>query len=240
MILGLIGGVGSGKSTVTRVLQDEYGFELLLTDDIAKQLELPGGSCYEAIVKAFGEEILEDGVGSRIANPKLAAKIYADPKSLETINNIVHPAVWRYVSDYIDNALSNNQDKNAAAEKQHETLSKGQEAADKLRKAEQGEAACNEYGSQEDVRIAIETALPNDYFRQLCDEVWFIYTDREIRTKRLMSDRGYTRAKSESIIAGQLSDAGFKAAADIVIDNSGERGLAEAAVRKRLSQILSR
>ena len=36
MILGLIGGVGSGKSTVTKVLQSEYGFELLLTDDIAK------------------------------------------------------------------------------------------------------------------------------------------------------------------------------------------------------------
>ena len=58
MILGLIGGVGSGKSTVTKILQEEYGFKLLLTDGIAKQLELPGGSCYEAMVKALGEDIL--------------------------------------------------------------------------------------------------------------------------------------------------------------------------------------
>lgn len=202
MILGLIGGVGSGKSTVTKVLHDEYGFELLLTDDIAKKLELPRGSCYKAIVEAFGEDVLENGTGSRINNPKLAARIYADPNALEIINNIVHPAVWHYVAAYIDKAKQ-----------------------------------CNSKNGQK-VCIAVETALPNDYFRSLCDEIWFIYTEREIRIKRLMSDRGYTRAKSESIIAGQLSDEEFKAAADIVMDNSGKKSKAEAAVRERLQQIL--
>ena len=237
MVLGLIGGVGSGKSTVTQVLHDEYGFELLLTDDIAKELELPGGSCYEAIIKAFGEDILEDGYGSRIANPKLASKIYADPKALETINNIVHPAVWRYVSDYIDKALSGEHNKTIAAAKGYEAA--GQEQGNESpRKVGQEDIFRSRQGGEKNVRIAVETALPNEFFRTLCDEVWFIYTEREIRTKRLMSDRGYTRAKSESIIAGQLSDAEFKAAADIIIDNSGERALAEAAVRERLQQIL--
>ena len=193
MILGLTGGVGSGKSTVTRILQEEYGFKLLLTDDIAKQLELPGGSCYEAMVKVFGEEILADGYGSRIDNPRLAAKIYADPEALETVNNIVHPAVWRYVSDYID-----------------------------------------KYSMEGGQHIAVETALPCTAFRKMCDEIWFIYTEREIRIKRLMSDRGYTLDKSESIISRQLSDEEFRAYADVVIDNSGERTAAEEAVRKRL------
>ena len=194
MILGLIGGVGSGKSTVTKILQEEYGFKLLLTDGIAKQLELPGGSCYEAMVKALGEDILSDGYGSRIDNPRLAARIYADPEALETVNNIVHPAVWRYVSDYIDR--------------------------------------CSSEGRQ---HIAVETALPDASFRKMCDEIWFIYTEREIRIKRLISDRGYTLEKSESIISRQLSDEEFRAYADVVIDNSGERTAAEEAVRKRLS-----
>ena len=215
MILGLIGGVGSGKSTVTKVLKEEYGFELLLTDDIAKQLELPGGCCYEALVNAFGEGILQEGPGSRIDNPKLAARIYADAAALKTVNGIVHPAVWQYVSDYITEAKETAESESCA-----------------------GDICSNKGQKKENVRIAVETALPNETFRKLCDEIWFIYTEREIRIKRLMSDRGYTRERSESIIAGQLADDVFKAAADVTVDNSGERTATENAVRTRLKTVL--
>ena len=106
------------------------------------------------------------------------------------------------------------------------------EAADgrKTRESE-GEAAVN------DVRIAVETALPSEIFTELCDEIWYIYTDDEIRIKRLMADRGYSREKSLSVIAKQLSVADFKKFADILIDNSGERAKTEEEVRKRLDEI---
>ena len=236
MILGLTGGVGSGKSTVTRVLHDEYGFELLLTDDIAKTLELPGELCYEKIVKAFGEDILKCGYGSSIDNPKLAAKIYADSKALETINNIVHPAVWNYVSDYIDRAMKESRNNQNSLIKPDKIAEKAMKASDEEKEADISKNKSEKTG---DVRIAVETALPNERFKSLCDEIWFIHTERDIRIRRIMSDRGYTREKSESIIAGQLGDEEFKAAADIVIDNSGDREATEEAVRARLKEILA-
>lgn len=224
MILGLVGGVGSGKSTVTDILK-EYGFTLLLTDDIAKELELPGQCCYEAIVSEFGEEILQNGTGTAIDNAKLAAVIYADPSATERINAIVHPAVWNHVDHVISDAKAN------AAEAAADTVSGEQAAA--------GTSAGRQADGSKDpgVRIAVETALPGERFAKLCDEIWFIYTDTEERIRRLMSNRGYSREKSLSVIARQLSDKEFEDFADRTIDNSGDREKTAEQVRKLLNEI---
>lgn len=230
MILGLVGGVGSGKSTVTNILK-EYGFTLLLTDDIAKELELPGQCCYEAIVREFGERVLQNGAGTPIDNAKLAAVIYSEPSATERINAIVHPAVWSYVENVISAA-------SAETDEASETVSEAEDASpadpsalpsDTEQSAVRGENA--------DVRIAVETALPGDRFAGLCDEIWFVYTDREVRIERLMSDRGYSREKSLSVIARQLSDKEFEDFADRTIDNSGDREKTAEQVRKLLDEI---
>ena len=183
MIIGLIGGVGSGKSAVTEVLAEKYGFRLLLTDDMAKETELPGGAGYLALTEAFGGQILENGPGSPIDKQKLASLIYSDPKALETVNGLIHPIVWGLVE---------------------KTLCEAKEA-------------------DPDVRIAVETALPCERYRKMCDEIWFIYTDPEVRISRLQASRGYSREKCISMIANQLTDEEFTAYADYIIDNSGSR-----------------
>lgn len=183
MIIGLIGGVGSGKSAVTDVLAEKYGFRLLLTDDMAKETELPGGAGYLALTEAFGGQILEKGPGSPIDKQKLASLIYSDPKALETVNGLIHPIVWGLVE---------------------KTLCEAKEA-------------------DPDVRIAVETALPCERYRKMCDEIWFIYTDPEVRISRLQASRGYSREKCISMIANQLTDEEFTAYADYIIDNSGSR-----------------
>lgn len=255
MILGLTGGVGSGKSTVTEVLRDEYGFELLHTDDIAKKLELPCGSCYMPIVEAFGEDILQQGLGSPIDNQRLADRIYADPKALARINEIVHPAVWRYVSDYIDSAKQQSGDRlsrlvsEAAAKCAADTggtYSSGKVAADTHRDSETVRDKTftslsmlnNNTEHTGEIRIAVETALPNGTFKTLCDEIWYIYTEREVRIARLVTDRGYTREKSESVVARQMSDEEYKSVADFVIDNSYDIESTKETVRKHLNEIL--
>lgn len=183
MIIGLIGGVGSGKSAVTDVLAEKYGFRLLLTDDMAKETELPGGAGYLALTEAFGGQILENGPGSPIDKQKLASLIYSDPKALETVNGLIHPIVWGLVE---------------------KTLCEAKEA-------------------DPDVRIAVETALPCERYRKMCDEIWFIYTDPEVRISRLQASRSYSREKCISMIANQLTDEEFTAYADYIIDNSGSR-----------------
>ncbi len=66
----------------------------------------------------------------------------------------------------------------------------------------------------------VEAALLlEDHYEEFCDTIWYIHTDAEIRIQRLMENRGYTREKSESIIASQASEEFFRAHADHVVVN---------------------
>ena len=55
------------------------------------------------------------------------------------------------------------------------------------------------------------------------DEVWYVYADESVRRARLQESRGYSEEKTTSIMASQNSDAEFRAACDVVIDNSGTK-----------------
>ncbi len=92
MVIELTGGVGSGKSTALRILSEEYGADVIGTDQTAKKLEKKGKSGYLGLLEAFGSGILdEDG---EIDRAGLAARIFSDEKALETVNRIIHPLVW--------------------------------------------------------------------------------------------------------------------------------------------------
>ena len=70
--------------------------------------------------------------------------------------------------------------------------------------------------------VVLEAALLiEDGYKDLLDELWAVIADKEVRIARLMENRGYSREKSESIIASQLSDGEFRKACDFIIDNSG-------------------
>ena len=69
----------------------------------------------------------------------------------------------------------------------------------------------------------VEAALLlEDHYEVFCDEIWYIHTEKEIRIKRLMASRGYTREKSENIIRNQASEGFFRSHADYVIENNGD------------------
>lgn len=94
-VLGITGGVGSGKSEVLRFLEREYKAHVCQLDEVAKQLQKRGGICYAGIVAAFGEGILAgDG---ELDRQKLAAVIYGDEAKRLILNEIVHPEVKRWV-----------------------------------------------------------------------------------------------------------------------------------------------
>lgn len=91
MVLGLTGGVGCGKSTVAGILRDKYGAKLILTDNLAKELMLPGMRAYDDVVAYFGEEILcGDG---RIDSKRLSNIVFNDEEKLAKLNSLTHPAV---------------------------------------------------------------------------------------------------------------------------------------------------
>ncbi|MFI9216414.1 dephospho-CoA kinase [Streptomyces werraensis] len=90
LTVGLTGGIGAGKSEVSRLLV-ECGAVLIDADRIAREVVEPGTPGLAAVVKTFGEEILtEDGSLDR---PRLGALVFNDPEKLATLNSIVHPLV---------------------------------------------------------------------------------------------------------------------------------------------------
>ncbi|MEV5331954.1 dephospho-CoA kinase [Streptomyces werraensis] len=90
LTVGLTGGIGAGKSEVSRLLV-ECGAVLIDADRIAREVVEPGTPGLAAVVEAFGEEILaEDGSLDR---PRLGALVFSDPEKLATLNSIVHPLV---------------------------------------------------------------------------------------------------------------------------------------------------
>ncbi len=94
--IGITGGVGAGKSAVLDYLATKPGVRVMLADEIAHELMEPGTDCYEQIRKTFPNEDIyrEDGHFDRM---KLAKVIFSDEKKRVQMNEIVHPAVKRYV-----------------------------------------------------------------------------------------------------------------------------------------------
>ena len=74
---------------------------------------------------------------------------------------------------------------------------------------------------QIDVLILEAALLIEAGYADVCDEIWYIYTNKENRMKRLMASRGYTKEKTESIMASQLSEDEFRRHCAVVIDNNG-------------------
>ncbi|MDO4265703.1 MAG: dephospho-CoA kinase [Eubacteriales bacterium] len=98
-VLGVTGGVGSGKSSVLSMLKEDFGFKILQTDLLAKELMQPGTVCFERLKEAFGTRILApDGTIDKKAYADL---IYGDERLQKLSDAIVHPAVWEAAKERI-------------------------------------------------------------------------------------------------------------------------------------------
>ena len=159
-VLGITGGIGSGKSLALSYLQNRYNCFVIKADDIGNEVKLKGNACYKAIVKLLGKEILSED--KEIDKNLMAEKIFADSELVEKVNGIIHPAVRKEIEDLI------------------------------------------KVNSKEYKIFVIEAALlcEADYF-SLLNELWEINASKETRIERLMSSRGYSLEKCESIIGLQ-------------------------------------
>ena len=90
-IIGVTGGVGAGKSEVLNYLAERYDAEIFRLDDVARQLQMPGGEIYKAMMELGGRQVLDkDG---QLDRKLFAEKMYRDKALREAINEMVHPAV---------------------------------------------------------------------------------------------------------------------------------------------------
>ncbi|QNK48325.1 dephospho-CoA kinase [Peribacillus frigoritolerans] len=106
-IIGITGGIASGKSTVSLYLQ-ELGFTIVDADLASRAVVEPGEEAYHQVVKAFGEDILlTDGNIDRV---KLGSIIFNDQEKRLLLNGIVHPAVRNWMRQKTEAALSSGEE----------------------------------------------------------------------------------------------------------------------------------
>jgi len=90
LIVGLTGGVASGKTVVSQILREE-GAYVIDADQIARELVQPHTAPWNELIRVFGKEILqEDG---SIHRKRLAAKVFSDSEQRNLLNQILHPRI---------------------------------------------------------------------------------------------------------------------------------------------------
>ena len=106
LLVGLTGGIGSGKSTVSAMLA-ERGAVIIDADAIVREIQLPGGLAYQGIVDRFGPGVvLADGTLDR---PALAAIVFNDEAARQDLNKLTHPLVGQVMGERIvANAQTDN------------------------------------------------------------------------------------------------------------------------------------
>ena len=180
-IIGITGGIGTGKSTILHLLGDKYQAYIVETDKLAHQLMMPGEHAYEKIVKHFGIEILlEDG---SIDREKLGRLVFQNETELAALNAIVHPAVKQYILEDIE-------------EKKKAGLVK--------------------------IYVIEAALLIEDGYKAICDEIWYIYVEKEERIRRLITGRGGNREIWESVINNQSSEEFYRENCNQIVENGGD------------------
>ena len=85
-IIGITGGVGSGKSEILNILKNDYQAKVIQSDHVAHELMVPGAKSYDAIVQACGNEILNED--QTINRPILGEIVFHDETKLSLLNSI--------------------------------------------------------------------------------------------------------------------------------------------------------
>jgi dephospho-CoA kinase len=98
-VIGITGGIGSGKSTASQIL-GELGAEVIDADKVGHKIYLPDTPAWREMVEAFGTDVL--AADRTIDRSKLGPVVFADPKALQTLNRITHGKIYAFIQGQID------------------------------------------------------------------------------------------------------------------------------------------
>ena len=106
MVIGITGGIGSGKSLVTKFLQAKFGAAVIDTDTVGHEVMERGTKAYYEILETFGKEVLakDESIDRKI----LGDKVFGNEALLTKLNNIIHPAVEAEVDKRIEDFNKKN------------------------------------------------------------------------------------------------------------------------------------
>ncbi|MEG2440439.1 MAG: dephospho-CoA kinase [Acetivibrio sp.] len=178
-VIGLTGGIGSGKTFIATYAKEKFGVPIILADEVGHIALEPGRKTYYKVLEVFGKEIMERNNG--IDREKLSKIVFEDKKKLELLNGIVHPFIKEWIEKEIQRIKEEKTVKYIILE----------------------------------AAILLESSLVN-----LCDEIWFVQTEENVRRARLKESRGYSEEKIDHIIKAQLSQEEMQKKSDFIISNT--------------------
>ena len=260
-LIGVTGGVGSGKSAVMDILAKEYNARIILADLVSHELMEPGQAGYEEVVREFGPDILAEeasrsgdskdcpdpqNLEKKAENPpegltlmppidrkQLGAIVFSDPGKLAKLNRISHKEVKEEILRRIRNYIRDFTIDNSRYDAGFLLKDSLEEAADTM-------TAENESGEKK-LLIAVEAALLiGSGLEADLDSLWYIYVRDEERIRRLQESRGYTEEYARSIISRQLSDSEFRKHCRTVIDNNGDLAETRSQVDQAIRDLYTR
>ncbi len=98
LVLGVTGGIGSGKSTVSRILE-EMGAVVIDADRLSRDVVMPGEKALEELAEVFGRDILD--ARGQLQRKKLAHMVFNDNEKLQKLNGILHKYVAERINDNV-------------------------------------------------------------------------------------------------------------------------------------------
>lgn len=101
-VIGITGGVGSGKTELLAYICRHYSCEIYLADEVAHEVKKKGTECYHKLIELLGRDIL--AADGEIDRRVMAEKIFASESLLKQVNHLIHPAVRKYLTEKIEAA----------------------------------------------------------------------------------------------------------------------------------------
>lgn len=102
-VVGLTGGIGSGKSTITRLLIG-FGIEVIDADDVSREVVTPGSPALNALVERFGTRIL--GADGTLKRERLRGLIFTDAEAKRWVEDLLHPVIRARILERIARSTS--------------------------------------------------------------------------------------------------------------------------------------
>ncbi|MCH2523072.1 MAG: dephospho-CoA kinase [Dehalococcoidia bacterium] len=97
-VIGLIGGIGSGKSSVSAILHS-LGVEIIDADKVGHEAYTPNSEGWKKVISVFGQDIV--GPENEIDRKKLGGIVFSDPSEMEKLNKLMHPIIHNLVEEKI-------------------------------------------------------------------------------------------------------------------------------------------
>ena len=104
-VIGIVGGMGAGKSTVIAILNELQPVSYISADLIGHEILLKGNAAYAPILEAFGKSILDDK--GEIVRKKLGELVFGNEANVKRLNEITHPLITKCVKERIEQAKRN-------------------------------------------------------------------------------------------------------------------------------------